>query len=314
MCPTARARSCVTRRGVSACGTGGAVLHWLYFTDCGTIGPSGASLCCGSRRDGLVVYRCRGRPGTLAPRARYRSGRMSPYHGTIHWHHVLGLIAAVPLCTWIVSGWMSLEPGQWVSDRAIDRMSERYTALDRSRLLHDPARHRVACGSHGASSERSPVAVLGRQAAVCVCLRPDHRQLISGYDRPAPVAIGGPESWRTRPNACCQTSMSPRSPCSTPMISTGMRITHRVHCPCCGCALMIRKRPGCTLIRPRVMCLSYWIRRDAGIASSSMPCIASISLVTAHRPAWDLVVITLCGLGLALSVTAVAIAWRRLQP
>jgi hypothetical protein len=32
-----------------------------------------------------------------------------------------------------------------------------------------------------------------------------------------------------------------------------------------------------------------------------------------HRPAWDIVVITLCGLGLALSITAVAIAWRRLQ-
>ena len=33
----------------------------------------------------------------------------------------------------------------------------------------------------------------------------------------------------------------------------------------------------------------------------------------AYRPAWDLVVIALCGLGLGLSVTAVVIAWRRLQ-
>ena len=36
-------------------------------------------------------------------------------------------------------------------------------------------------------------------------------------------------------------------------------------------------------------------------------------LLLAYRPVWDLVVITLCGLGLTLSVTAVAIAWRRLQ-
>ena len=36
-------------------------------------------------------------------------------------------------------------------------------------------------------------------------------------------------------------------------------------------------------------------------------------LLLAYRPAWDLVVITLCGLGLTLSVTAVAIAWRRLR-
>ena len=33
----------------------------------------------------------------------------------------------------------------------------------------------------------------------------------------------------------------------------------------------------------------------------------------AYRPAWDLLVILLCVLGLALSVTAVVIAWRRLQ-
>ena len=36
-------------------------------------------------------------------------------------------------------------------------------------------------------------------------------------------------------------------------------------------------------------------------------------LLLAYRPAWDLVVMALCGLGLALSVTAVVIAWRRLR-
>src|SRR5207249_868329 len=112
---------------------GGAVLHWLYFTALRHERAVWrqlvlwiASVCMVSSFTGGVVGLVRWRP-----RARCRSGRMSPYHGMIHWHHVLGIVAAVPLCTWIVSGWMSLEPGQWVSDRVIDRtMSERYTALD----------------------------------------------------------------------------------------------------------------------------------------------------------------------------------------
>jgi hypothetical protein len=36
-------------------------------------------------------------------------------------------------------------------------------------------------------------------------------------------------------------------------------------------------------------------------------------VLLAYRPAWDLVIISLCGLGLVLSVTAVVLAWRRLR-
>ena len=36
-------------------------------------------------------------------------------------------------------------------------------------------------------------------------------------------------------------------------------------------------------------------------------------VLLAYRPAWDLVIISLCRLGLVLSVTAVVLAWRRLR-
>ena len=48
---------------------------------------------------------------------------------------------------------------------------------------------------------------------------------------------------------------------------------------------------------------------NACSACCSMPCRASIFPSLAYRPAWDVVVLTLSMLGLALSVTAVVIAW-----
>jgi hypothetical protein len=111
----------------------GAVLHWLYFTELRKhpalwrlvvlwIAGIGMVSAC----TGLVVGLVRWRPQT-----HYRDGRTSPYHGMLRWHHVLGLAAAVPLCAWMLSGWLSLEPGQWVSERAVDRrMSERYMGLE----------------------------------------------------------------------------------------------------------------------------------------------------------------------------------------
>ena len=116
----------------------GAVLHWLYFTelrhDRAFLAPACAVIV--RRRDGLVVYRCRGRAEARRwPRARYRAVGchriMARYTGIMSW----AWIVAVPLCTWIVSGWMSLESGQWVSGSCYwtVMMSERYTALDHSR-------------------------------------------------------------------------------------------------------------------------------------------------------------------------------------
>lgn len=81
------------------------------------------------------------------PRARYRQGAASPYHGMMRWHHVLGLVAAVPLSMWSVSGWLSLTPGHWVSDDTPDHATyERY--------LHSEA---------GSVAFRSPLAALAHR-------------------------------------------------------------------------------------------------------------------------------------------------------
>ena len=117
------------------------VVHWLYFTELRqhpevwrqvVLWVSG--VCIVSAVTGIVVGILRWRP-----RTRYRNGTTSPYAGMMRWHHVLGLAAAVPLLTltWIVSGWLSLNPGRLIADRGFDRVSrERYGGLiTRSRHL-----------------------------------------------------------------------------------------------------------------------------------------------------------------------------------
>lgn len=91
----------------------GAWLHWLYMvrqqnTDpvwtWTLIGLSAAGVL--SAVTGLVngVWRWR-----FA--GRYKSGRRTPYRESMmRWHHLLGLVFGVVLCTWIFSGLMSMNP------------------------------------------------------------------------------------------------------------------------------------------------------------------------------------------------------------
>lgn len=50
--------------------------------------------------------------GVLRLRRRGRQLPLSPYRGWQAWHHFTGLVGGVFLCTWIVSGWLSMDPLQ----------------------------------------------------------------------------------------------------------------------------------------------------------------------------------------------------------
>ena len=52
-------------------------------------------------------------------RRRYKGGRIIPYRGWQRWHHFLGLVGGTLLCTWIVSGWLSVDPGRWFASPGI---------------------------------------------------------------------------------------------------------------------------------------------------------------------------------------------------
>jgi hypothetical protein len=62
---------------------------------------------------------------------RYSGGRMTPYRGWMAWHHVTGLLAGVFVLTWMFSGWLSLNPGEYFAGRSTAREAmQRYAGHD----------------------------------------------------------------------------------------------------------------------------------------------------------------------------------------
>ncbi|HHA2449032.1 TPA: PepSY domain-containing protein [Stenotrophomonas maltophilia] len=103
----------------------GAWLHWLYFLRMQSVDPVWtwvvivlSALCTVAVISGIVVGVWRWRF-----RGHYRTGAKTPYvEPWMRWHHLIGLVAAAFVFTWIFSGLMSMNPlGVFSSTReAID--------------------------------------------------------------------------------------------------------------------------------------------------------------------------------------------------
>ncbi len=91
----------------------GAWLHWLYFLRMQSVDPVWtwvvivlSALCTVAAVSGIVVGVWRWRF-----RGHYRSGAKTPYvEPWMRWHHLIGLMAAAFVFTWIFSGLMSMNP------------------------------------------------------------------------------------------------------------------------------------------------------------------------------------------------------------
>ena len=94
----------------------GAVPHWIYPTVLRQH-PEGwrqvviwvAGPCVLAAITGIWIGLLRVRLG----RRRFKDGRVTPYRGWMLWHHVAGLTGGVMLTFWIVSGWLSVDPGHF---------------------------------------------------------------------------------------------------------------------------------------------------------------------------------------------------------
>lgn len=112
----------------------GSVPHWLYPTVLRQDNAVWrqvviwiAGPCIAVALTGIWIGILRARFG----KRRYRAGRVSPYRGWMLWHHVSGLIGGVFLLTWIVSGWLSVDPGRlFVGTSVPVDALRRYGALD----------------------------------------------------------------------------------------------------------------------------------------------------------------------------------------
>ncbi|MFD1301758.1 PepSY domain-containing protein [Methylobacterium marchantiae] len=98
----------------------GSVTHWIYLTPLRArvdlwrdvvLWISGTAAV--TALAGLVLGIWR-----LRLRRRYTRGRITPYRGLARWHHLAGLAGGIGLTTFIVSGWLSMNPNRWFTSLA----------------------------------------------------------------------------------------------------------------------------------------------------------------------------------------------------
>jgi hypothetical protein len=92
----------------------GSVPHWVYPTILRQDQPLWRQVVIWTSFAGIVSAATGMWIGVLRfrLRKRFKGGRMSPYQGWKRWHHWFGLTGGVLLTTWIVSGWLSVDPGR----------------------------------------------------------------------------------------------------------------------------------------------------------------------------------------------------------
>ena len=111
----------------------GSIPHWIYPTvlrqDGGTwrqvvLWISGICLVVAVTGFWIGILR-------LRLRQRHARGTVTPYRGWMAWHHIAGLIGGVFVLTWMFSGWLSLNPGEYFAGRGATRdMAVRYADHD----------------------------------------------------------------------------------------------------------------------------------------------------------------------------------------
>lgn len=98
----------------------GAVTHWVYLTPLRArpeawrqvvLWVSGIASATALTGSVIGIWRVR-------LRRRYRGGSVTPYRGLALWHHGFGLLGGLGLVTFILSGWLSMNPNRWFSSLA----------------------------------------------------------------------------------------------------------------------------------------------------------------------------------------------------
>ncbi len=126
----------------------GAVPHWIYLTPLRAepalwrdvvLWVSGIAIAVAVSGYILGLSRLRLKP-------RYATGRTTPYRGFAAWHHLGGLIGGTALLTFIVSGWLSMNPNRWFSPTLPDAAAlARYAGTEAAPFRFDPAEAARIC-------------------------------------------------------------------------------------------------------------------------------------------------------------------------
>lgn len=243
-------------------------------------------------------------------RRRYTSGAVTPYRGWMAWHHIAGLIGGVFVLTWMFSGWLSLNPGDFFAGPGTPRaMAVRYGG---SEAPHMPA---------GFLSEPKPDGLAAVEARF-VWLGGTPLLALTGRD-------GG------------RRTLDPETGIAAPVLEERIFEAARRLMPDDVMTMRLR------LDQPDAYWYSHHQQRQLPVLRAGFDDVAhswfhidpvtgdilgrtddsrrtyrwlfnalhsfDFALLLRHRPAWDAVVWLLSLLGLIVSLSGVVIGWRRLQ-
>lgn len=97
----------------------GSVIHWVYFTPLRMERELWRQIVLWLAFAGVILATLGLWLGIQRARfnRRYSGNRITPYRGWAKWHHIIGLTAGIFCITWLFSGWLTLTPFGWFSDR-----------------------------------------------------------------------------------------------------------------------------------------------------------------------------------------------------
>ncbi|PWU05935.1 MAG: hypothetical protein C5B51_13315 [Terriglobia bacterium] len=243
----------------------------------------------------------------VARRYRFPSGVSSvPYAGQKRWHTILGLLFGLVTCTWAFSGMLSLSPFEWLSGR---RANASLPAA-----LHSP---RVPIGAFTEAPHILPGAKEVEFAALAGT--PVYLETIAG--RPEVISIDGRRHTGLDPVLVRRIAGQVVAPYRVEEFRIVRNYEayyldrhHERPLPVIFIRLNDPER-SMYYVDPRTgrTAQSYagssrinrWLYH--GLHSLDLPWLYT------HRPAWDLIVLSLMAGGTALCVTSMVIAWRRLR-
>jgi uncharacterized iron-regulated membrane protein len=231
----------------------------------------------------------------------------SPYRGWQAWHHVLGLISMIFVLTWTFSGWLSMDNGRMFSrgrpsdaEAMIVSAAPAWSALPPRDAQHaDPEAKELEWFGFGGRIYRRERTGLHTQRLV----------LVAPADPAAPSReFLGPDDLRAVASRLAPACMPPVAVEASDAYATAATI------------------PGAPVYR--LVCGDIWFHLD-GANGALLEKLGSsrrayrwlygalhtfdIPPLTARPRLRTALILTLCGLGFAFSVTGVVIGWRRLR-
>jgi hypothetical protein len=240
-------------------------------------------------------------------RRRYSGGRITPYRGWMAWHHVTGFFAGVFVLTWMFSGWLSLNPGEFFAGRGPSRdMLQRYAGHDAPSIVAQF----VSWPTIAVVEARfvwlggKPLMLLSERSGLQTPADP-----ATGIAAPLSDAVIFEAARQLMPQAAMTMQQrldqydaywyTHHQQRALPVLRAGFDDESQTW-------FHIAPRSGEILGRSDSSRRSYrWLFN--ALHSFDFP------LLVAWRPAWDIVVWLLSLLGLTISVSGIVIGWRRLM-